>query len=50
VATAAGLRAQVAWEERHLVALHGATYLAYAAQTGRFVPWCGRLRPLKITS
>jgi protein-S-isoprenylcysteine O-methyltransferase Ste14 len=44
VATAAGLRVQVAWEEQHLVMHHGATYLAYAARVGRFVPWIGRLR------
>jgi protein-S-isoprenylcysteine O-methyltransferase Ste14 len=44
VATAVGLRVQVGWEERHLVGHHGATYLAYAARVGRFVPWMGRLR------
>ncbi len=43
VATAAGLRLQVAWEERHLVTQHGATYLAYAARVGRFLPGVGRL-------
>lgn len=43
VGTAAGLRVQVAWEEQHLVVLHGATYLAYAARVGRLVPWIGRL-------
>ncbi|TNF35889.1 MAG: isoprenylcysteine carboxylmethyltransferase family protein [Deltaproteobacteria bacterium] len=43
LATAAGLRLQVVWEERHLAAQHGATYLAYAARVGRFVPGVGRL-------
>jgi len=44
VATAAGLRVQVAWEEQHLVMHHGAAYLAYAARVGRFVPWIGRMQ------
>jgi protein-S-isoprenylcysteine O-methyltransferase Ste14 len=43
-ATAIGFRVQIGWEERHLVALHGLTYLAYAARVGRLVPWIGRLR------
>lgn len=30
-------------EEPHLVRAFGAQYLAYARQTGRFVPWLGRL-------
>ena len=42
--TAAGLRVQVALEERHLIALHGGAYLDYAARAGRFVPLIGRLR------
>ena len=44
ILTALGLRLQVAWEERHLIALHGGAYLAYAARAGRFVPFVGRLR------
>jgi protein-S-isoprenylcysteine O-methyltransferase Ste14 len=44
ILTALGLRLQVAWEEQHLVALHGDAYLAYAARAGRFVPFVGRLR------
>lgn len=43
--TALGIRLQVTLEERHLIALHGAAYLAYAARTGRFLPGLGRLRP-----
>ena len=31
-------------EERHLLALHGDAYRAYAAGVGRFVPGVGRLR------
>jgi protein-S-isoprenylcysteine O-methyltransferase Ste14 len=31
-------------EERHLLALHGDAYRAYAAAVGRFVPGIGRLR------
>ncbi len=48
----AGLAAAALWlglqlqvrvvEEPHLVELHGAAYRAYAASTGRFVPWLGR--------
>ena len=30
-------------EERHLAALHGEAYLAYASRVGRFLPWVGRL-------
>lgn len=40
---ALGIRLQVGWEERHLIALHGDAYLAYAARAGRFVPLVGRL-------
>jgi len=43
ILTAAGLRVQVAFEENHLIALHGDSYLAYAAGAGRFVPFLGRL-------
>lgn len=32
-------------EEPHLRAVHGATYLRWAARAGRFVPRLGRLRP-----
>ena len=42
--TTVGLRLQVGQEERHLVALHGARYLEYAARVGRFTPFTGRLR------
>lgn len=45
IATAVGIRVQVAWEERHLGMQHGAVYSAYAARVGRFVPWVGRLPP-----
>ena len=45
LATAAGLRAQIALEERHLVAQHGDVYLAYAARVGRLLPRLGRLAP-----
>jgi protein-S-isoprenylcysteine O-methyltransferase Ste14 len=41
---AAALALQTRLEERHLVALHGARYLAWAARVGRFVPGVGRLR------
>jgi protein-S-isoprenylcysteine O-methyltransferase Ste14 len=44
VAVAVALAAQTRLEERHLVTLHGASYLAYAARVGRFVPLVGRLR------
>jgi protein-S-isoprenylcysteine O-methyltransferase Ste14 len=43
-ATLAGLRVQVEREEKHLVALHGAAYLAYATRVGRLVPLIGRLQ------
>lgn len=42
--TCLAIRLQVAFEERHLANMHGATYMAYAARTGRFVPLVGRLR------
>jgi len=44
VAVAVALALQTRLEERHLVALHGDRYLAYAARVGRFVPRVGRLR------
>lgn len=44
-ATAVGLRVQIAFEERHLLGLHGEAYWAYAARVGRLVPLLGRLRP-----
>jgi protein-S-isoprenylcysteine O-methyltransferase Ste14 len=44
VATLTGLRLQIAHEEGHLIALHGAEYLAYAARVGRLVPFVGRVR------
>jgi protein-S-isoprenylcysteine O-methyltransferase Ste14 len=31
-------------EEPYLLRAHGATYAAYGARTGRFVPWIGRIR------
>ena len=43
-AVAVALALQTRLEERHLVALHGDRYLAYAARVGRFVPRVGRLR------
>jgi protein-S-isoprenylcysteine O-methyltransferase Ste14 len=33
-------------EERHLVALHGQTYVQYCARTGRFFPGLSRRRPV----
>ncbi|MCU1278662.1 MAG: putative protein-S-isoprenylcysteine methyltransferase [bacterium] len=44
VAVVVALALQTRLEERHLVALHGVRYLAYAARVGRFVPRVGRLR------
>lgn len=32
-------------EEPHLQRVHGDAYRRYAAGTGRFLPWIGRLRP-----
>ena len=46
VLTALGLRVQVAHEEEHLRALHGAAYLDYASRVGRFIPLVGRLGPV----
>jgi protein-S-isoprenylcysteine O-methyltransferase Ste14 len=31
-------------EEPYLLRVHGEAYRTYAARTGRFVPWVGRLR------
>jgi protein-S-isoprenylcysteine O-methyltransferase Ste14 len=42
IVTALGLRLQVTLEERHLLALHGDAYRAYAARAGRFIPFVGR--------
>ena len=44
LAAAGAIRLQVALEERHLMAMHGAAYRDYARETGRFVPLLGRLR------
>ena len=46
ILTALGLRLQVAYEEQHLMGLHGGAYLTYAARAGRFCPFVGRLRPV----
>jgi len=43
VAVAIALALQTRLEERHLVALHGDRYRAYAARVGRFLPRVGRL-------
>lgn len=44
VAIVAGLELQVRRvEEPYLVRVHGDAYRAYAARTGRFLPWTGRL-------
>lgn len=41
-----GVEIQVrAVEEPHLIRIHGQRYLAWAAETGRFMPWIGRRRP-----
>ena len=37
------LALQVRLEEEHLLRLHGDDHRRYAAATGRFVPWAGRL-------
>jgi len=37
------LRVQIGLEERHLLALHGDDYAAWAARTGRLVPGIGKL-------
>ena len=34
---------QARFEEKHLEAMHGDAYRAYAARTGRFVPGIGKL-------
>ena len=44
LATALGLRIQIAYEERHLVRLHGRSYVDYAMRVGRLLPLLGRLR------
>ena len=44
-AAAAAIAFHTRLEERHLLALHGDAYRAYAARVGRFVPGIGRLRP-----
>lgn len=44
LAAALGIAVQTRREERHLIAMHGAAYLEYAARVGRFVPGIGRLR------
>lgn len=43
-AAAAAIALHTRLEERHLLALHGDDYRAYAALVGRFVPGIGRLR------
>lgn len=43
-AAAAAIALHTRLEERHLLALHGDDYRAYAAGVGRFVPGIGRLR------
>jgi protein-S-isoprenylcysteine O-methyltransferase Ste14 len=43
-AAAAAIAIHTRLEERHLLALHGDAYRAYAARVGRFVPGVGRLR------
>jgi protein-S-isoprenylcysteine O-methyltransferase Ste14 len=44
VGVAVALALQTRLEERHLIALHGRAYTAWAARVGRFVPGIGRLR------
>ena len=39
-----GLRVQSLREEGWLAETYGAEWKAYAARTGRFVPWVGRIR------
>lgn len=41
---AALVRMQCHFEERHLLALHGEVYRAYASRVGRLIPGVGRLR------
>ncbi len=43
-AAAAAIAIHTRLEERHLLALHGDAYRAYAERVGRFVPGVGRLR------
>jgi len=43
-AAAAAIAVHTRLEERHLLALHGDAYRAYAAGVGRFIPGVGRLR------
>jgi len=43
-AAAAAIALHTRLEERHLLALHGDAYRAYAAGVGRFLPGVGRLR------
>jgi protein-S-isoprenylcysteine O-methyltransferase Ste14 len=43
-AAAAAIAVHTRLEERHLLALHGDAYRAYAAGIGRFLPGIGRLR------
>lgn len=43
-AAAAAIAIHTRLEERHLLALHGDAYRAYAAGVGRFLPGVGRLR------
>ena len=44
LAACAGMRAQVAAEERHLRETYGAAYVRYAQRVGRFLFWIGRIR------
>lgn len=44
LAAAAAIAVHTRLEERHLLALHGDAYRAYAAGVGRFLPGVGRLR------
>ena len=44
VAAAIAIAVHTRLEERHLLALHGDAYRAYAAGVGRFLPGIGRLR------
>lgn len=43
LASLVAVEVQARLEERHLLALHGERYLAYAARVGRFFPGIGRL-------
>jgi protein-S-isoprenylcysteine O-methyltransferase Ste14 len=44
VTAALAVARQTRLEERHLLAMHGASYRGYAARVGRFLPGIGRLR------